>query len=212
MISAPRASICAMSVGDGGAAAVEMISGRGSRSSGRRGVVRQRDQHRRRGAEVGDAFLAHEPPDRLRVELAQADVRAADGRHRPRVAPAVAVEHRQRPEVDAVGGHARLQQLAQAVEIGAAVGVEDALGTAGRAGGVIDGDRLVLVRERPIERLWTAGGQERFIVRTGQPQAARHVLDADDEFEIGQPFTIGATTGASSVSTTRTFAPECSRM
>ena len=36
--------------------------------------------------------------------LAQTDMRACDGGHSPGEAPAIAVEHRQRPQVDAVGG------------------------------------------------------------------------------------------------------------
>lgn len=35
-----------------------------------------------------------------RVEFTETDVRSADGRHGPRVAPAVGVEHGERPEVD----------------------------------------------------------------------------------------------------------------
>ena len=74
MISAPSASTWAMIVGDGGAAAVEMISGRSSGSRGA-GVIDQGNQHRRGGAEVGDARALDEPPD-VRFQLAQADVSA----------------------------------------------------------------------------------------------------------------------------------------
>ena len=55
------------------------------------------------------------------LELAQADVRAAEGRHAPGEAPAVAVEHRQGPEVDRVGSHVRFHDLVDGVEVGPAV-------------------------------------------------------------------------------------------
>ena len=45
--------------------------------------------------------------DHRRVDLAQADMGAADGGDRPGVGPAVAVEHRQRPQIDRTGGSAR---------------------------------------------------------------------------------------------------------
>ena len=79
--------------------------------------------------------------------LRQADVRRARGGHRPGEAPAVAVEHRQRPQVDRArcrAGRARTSR--ERVQVGAAVGVHDALGPAGRAARVVDADRVVLAR------------------------------------------------------------------
>ena len=49
----------------------------------RLGMIDKGDQDRRRGAEVGHASLANQVPDHGRVELAQADVGAADRGHRP---------------------------------------------------------------------------------------------------------------------------------
>ena len=66
------------------------------------------------------------------------------------------------------------------------MGVHDAFGPTRGARGVVDGDRLVLVVERPVERIRAAGGQKCLVVGTGEADAARNVLDADDELEIGK--------------------------
>ncbi len=71
---------------------------------------------------------------------------------RPREAPAVAVEHRQRPQIDRVLGHGAGQHVALGHQVGAAVVVDDALGIAGRAGGVVERDRVpFVVGHRPGE-------------------------------------------------------------
>ena len=91
-------------------------------SSGARPCARQdRGDDGRRAVEVGDAVLADQLPDRVAADLAQADVRAADRGDRPRRAPAVAVEHRQRPQVDAVRRVRRVHDLAEGVQVRAAV-------------------------------------------------------------------------------------------
>jgi hypothetical protein len=135
---------------------------------------------------VRHAHARYQLPDNLRFELAHADVGTADGGHSPGVAPAIAMEHRQRPEIDAVRCHPGFQEFAQAVEVRAAMGVHDAFGAARGARGVVDGDRLVLVLEWPVERVWAAGGQKRLVVGTRKSHASGDVLDVDDELEIGK--------------------------
>ena len=103
MISAPSASTWAMIVGDGGAAAVEMISGRSSGSCGAVGWLTRAISTVGAAQKWVTPALCISSPDIVRIELAQADVGAADGGDGPGVAPAIAVEHRQRPEIDAVG-------------------------------------------------------------------------------------------------------------
>ncbi len=107
----------------------------------------------------------------------------ADRSDGPGVAPAVAMEHWQRPEVDAVGGHPVFQQLAKGIEIGAAMGVHHPLRAAGRAAGVVNRDRLVLVGDRPIERIGAAAGQEGLVVDARQPDPTGDVLDVDDRLD-----------------------------
>jgi hypothetical protein len=60
----------------------------------------QHREHRRRAAHVRHAVLGDHREDQRRIDLAQAYMRAAHRHHRPRKTPAVAVKHRQRPEID----------------------------------------------------------------------------------------------------------------
>ena len=57
-------------------------------------ILRQRTDHHRRAAEVGDAFGFDQAHGLARVGLAQADVTAARGSDGPGETPAVAVEQR----------------------------------------------------------------------------------------------------------------------
>ena len=141
----------------------------------RRGVrvVDERRLHGRRAVVVRHALLAEQPPDRLRIDRAQADVRARRRGHRPREAPAVAVEHRQRPQVDRVVAELGLDHLAERVQVRAAVRVDDALRAAGRARGVVDRDRLLLVAQQRRHARRVARGDQRLVLVT-QP----HDLDA----------------------------------
>ena len=163
-------------------------------------VVDERDLDRRRAVVVRHALLAEQPPDQPRIDLAQADVRAAGRGHRPREAPAVAVEHRQRPQVDRVVAELGLDHLAERVQVRAAVGVDDALRAAGRARGVVDRDRLLLVAQQRRHAGRVAGGDA--AARTSSPEP--HDLDA-----VRAP---SAASGSSSGSTNSSRAPECSRM
>ena len=70
---------------------------------------------------------------------------AADCRHAPCKAPAVDVEHRQRPEIDGIAGELVVDDLAQRVQIAAAMMVERALGIACRARRIVQRDRIELV-------------------------------------------------------------------
>ena len=103
------------------------------------------------------------------IELAQAQMRRARSSHAPREAPAVAVEHRQRPEEGAVAVEPRFQRHRQRLQVGAAVVVHDALRLAGGAARVVDRDQPALVGHRPLVRSgrWRAGA------RTGRRAARR---------------------------------------
>jgi len=81
----------------------------------------------RRPAVMGDAVRADGVEDQLRIDSAQADVGPGVGSHGPHKAPAVAVEHRQRPQIDGVRRHAPTDDVAHRIEIGAAVMIDDAL-------------------------------------------------------------------------------------
>ena len=100
------------------------------------------------------------------------------------IAPAVAVEHRQRPQVDRVVAHVPADDVGQRVQVGAAVVVDHALGVAGGAGGVVERDGVPLVvGQRPVE-VRVAAGEER--PRTRSRRGARRrfgqrVVDVDDQ-------------------------------
>ena len=118
----------------------------------------------RRAVVVRHALVVDQVPDALRVHRAHGHV---PRRHRgdgPREAPAVAVEHRQRPQVDRIGAQARHDHLVQRVQVRAAVGVLDPLGPARGPGGVVDRDRLLFMLQ-PAHRHHRRRGREELLVR-----------------------------------------------
>ena len=156
-----------------------------------RGTGDQR-QYRRRAVEMGHPLVVEELPDHVGAHRPQAHVRGADRRDRPRCAPPVAVEHRQRPQVDALRVQPLVDDLAQRVEVRAAVGVHHTLGRAGRPRGVVDRDQALLVVDRPGQRLIRAAFQELVVgdvrerggVRWGR---AEGIVDGHDQRDAPQP-------------------------
>ena len=107
--------------------------------------VGQHVEHNGRAAEMGHPVLGDCPVDRPRLDPPETDMGAGQRGDRPRKAPAVAVEHRQGPEIDRMRRNRLRHLVAERVQIGAAMMVDDALGVAGRARGVVEGDRVPLV-------------------------------------------------------------------
>ena len=105
-------------------------------------------------------MLAQLFPDRVATHLAQAHVRAADRGQRPWGAPAVAVEHRQSPQINAVLVVPGVDDLAERVQVSTPVGVDHPPRTPRRTRRVIDRDRSKLIRDRPGQRLLRAPGEE----------------------------------------------------
>src|SRR2546426_3254459 len=106
-------------------------------------VVDDADVDGRRAVVVGDALRVDQLPDPGGLDTAQADVGAGDGGDAPGETPAVAVEHRERPEVLRVDAHVGLEHLTDRVDPRPTVGVHNALGPARRARGVVDRGGLV---------------------------------------------------------------------
>src|SRR5258706_5609059 len=94
--------------------------------------------HDRRTAVVRDAVFLDELEDRRGFHFAQADVGAGIRRHGPGKAPAVAVEHRQRPAVHRAMRHAPDEDVAYTAEIYPSVAVHDPFGIAGGARSVVE--------------------------------------------------------------------------
>ncbi len=88
----------------------------------------------------------------LRVYPAQAHVGTGHGSNGPGETPAIAVKHRQRPQVHRVHVHGPHRLVAQRVDVGTAVVVHHAFGITGSAGGVVQGNGIPLIfRETPLE-------------------------------------------------------------
>ena len=109
---------------------------------------------------MGNAFFIQQIPDHVGIDSPQTDVCPADGRDRPGGAPAVAVEHRQRPQVAGSEHVTGVDDLPQRIQVGAAVVVHDTLGPARRARGVVDRDRRAFVGHRPWQRVVVAQGAQ----------------------------------------------------
>ena len=134
------------------------------------GRVRDHVHDDRRAAQMGHLVLGDRREDRRGLGPAQADVRAGLKRHRPGERPAVAVEHRQGPEIGRVQRHVVGQDLAERREVGAAVVDHHALGLAGGARGVVEADRLPFVGRVQGSETLVALGQE-FLVGRARPGA-----------------------------------------
>ncbi len=98
--------------------------------------------------------------DRLGAHPAQTDMRAGHHRQRPREAPAVAMEHRQGPQIHRMARHVGGENVAVAHQCRAAMVEHHALRIAGGAAGVIERDRIpFVVRHAPFELRIAAGDE-----------------------------------------------------
>ncbi len=101
----------------------------------------QHVEHHRRAAEMGHPVGGDLAENGGGLDAAQADMGAPGQRHRPGESPAIAVEHRQRPQIDAFRAEAEFEGERGGVEIGAAVMDHHALGIGGGARRVAQRDR-----------------------------------------------------------------------
>ena len=146
--------------------------------------VEQRRHHDRRAAQMRDLVAGDGIEDRRRPHLAQAHMGAGDHRDRPRKAPAVAVEHRQRPQIDGVLAHVAGEDVADREQVGAAVMIDDALGIAGGAGRVVEADRVPLVVGHLPGEGGIAAFEKCFVLESAEPLAGAGIFGivvVDDE-------------------------------
>src|SRR5262249_661287 len=118
-----------------------------------------------------DAVLADEGEDQRWIDLAKTDVGAGNGRDRPWKAPPVAVKHRQRPQIHRVPRHAPAEDIANRVEVRAAMVVGDALGIPGRARGGVERDGVPGGGGGLPWMRGVAGGGEGLIMNLAEPLA-----------------------------------------
>ena len=117
-------------------------------------------------------FFPDQLEDRLGPDGAQADRDARVGRDGPGEAPAVAVEHGQRPQVARVVSHAPCDDVGQGVQRRPPVVINDALGIARRPRGVVQRDGVPFVMgHQPVEG-GIALGQKLVISQPPDPLAA----------------------------------------
>ncbi len=138
----------------------------------------------RRTAHVGDLMRGDRLVDARGLDLSQADMRSRDGRERPGEAPAIAVEHGHGPQIGRVLRHPRRHHIPHGEQIRAAMVIDDALGIACRAAGVVQADRVPFVGGRLPGEVRVAGLQEGLIGDRADLLAlgvGLGVLDADDE-------------------------------
>jgi len=130
---------------------------------------------------MSDAVLRDQFENFRRIDLAQADIDARGRGKRPGKAPAVAVEHRQRPEIDRMLAEIAGEDIADGVEIGAAVMGHDALGIARGARGVAERDRVPFVVRQPCREAGIALRQCRLVFDFADALSAgkRLVVDVD---------------------------------
>ena len=125
------------------------------------GMVRERDQDGRRAAEMRDALAFDQVEDFDGIDSREADVRRGRGGNGPWKAPAVAVEHRQRPEIDAVRSQVRVEDFGERILIRSAVCIHHTLRLAGRPARIIDRDGRIFVRQGVVDRRARGGRHER---------------------------------------------------
>src|ERR1700687_3131732 len=100
--------------------------------------IDQRIVDDRRAAHVGDAVLFDQLENLCGVNLAQANVDAGRGRDGPWKTPAVSVESRQGPEIDRMLAEIAREDVADGVEVGAAMMRDHALGIACSSRGIAE--------------------------------------------------------------------------
>ena len=85
--------------------------------------------------------------------------------HPPGKTPAVTVKHGEGPEVGRAAVDPHLEHGIERIQIRAAMRIEDTLGIASGAAGVIQADRRILVFDGFVQKLVCATGEKGLIVR-----------------------------------------------
>src|SRR5712691_7736688 len=100
------------------------------------------------------------------IDAAQADMRRTHSGHTPGKTPAIAMKHVERPEVGRAAVDTHLEHGIERIQIRAAMRIEDALGIAGSAAGVIKADRCILVLDGFVQEFVCATAEKGLIVRS----------------------------------------------
>ena len=143
-------------------------------------IIEQSDKHVRRTRQVSHTFAFDQAPHLGGIKFAQANVGGPYGRYGPSVTPAIAVEHGQGPKI--FGGRRRrtFDDLANRIQVSAAVNDHDSLGLAGGAAGVVQTEQLFLVPQRRRHGLGTSAGQELLVIHFAQRPGSASRKDIHD--------------------------------
>ncbi len=149
---------------------------------GRIGVV-EHVEYDGGGAKMGHLVLVQRLIDGRRLHMAQTDAHPGGRRQGPGETPAVAVKHRQSPEIDAVLGQLPGEHVVDRIEVGTAMVIDHPLGVACGAGGVVEGDRLPLILRQPAELIPIALGKKPLIVELADqlPLLIEGIVDGDQQ-------------------------------
>ena len=122
------------------------------------------DQDGWRGTQHRNLFCVDQLEDSRWLDASQADVPAANRGDHPDKCPAVAVEHRQRPQVRVAGGHRHVRERSNRVDVRVAVGDHHALRSGRRTARVVDAEQIAFADLR-LEELAARATYELLIVQ-----------------------------------------------
>jgi len=145
--------------------------------------IDQRVVDDRRAAHMGDAVLCDQFKNPGRIDFAQADVHTGRGSDGPGKTPAIAMEHRQRPEIDRMLAEIAGEDVADGVEVGAAVVGHDALGITRGPRGVAERNGVPFIFRRFCDETLIALRQRVFVFDRADVFSVREsgIVDIDDE-------------------------------
>ena len=119
----------------------------------------------------------------LRIHPAQEHVHAGQGSNGPGIAPAIAMKHRQRPQIHRVIAHAPGHLVAQSIQVSTAVMVDHPFRVARSAGGIVKGYGLPLIAGPVPVEVRVAFSQEDLVIKIADcfAFAILGVVNVDDQ-------------------------------
>ena len=147
--------------------------------------------HDRCATVVSHVMLAHEFEDQRRINATQTDTGAGHRCERPWETPAIAVKHRQGPEIDRMPRQVPGEHIADRVQISTAVMHHHALGVAGGARGVVQADRIPFIFRHLPDMGRIAARNQVFVGNVTEALARAAVLRIIDIDQHRQAFASG---------------------
>ena len=108
-------------------------------------VTDHHEQHIRRGTHMGNIFTLNQLENFFGTTVAHTDMGRPDGGDRPGKTPAVAMKHRQGPQINGVRLKRRFDDLSHGMQIDGAVAVHRSLRSACGTGSIVDRDHGIFI-------------------------------------------------------------------